>query len=234
MGDPPVLLVPGMLLDDRMYSEQVAVLSLTHTCRVSDITRSDSIERLAQDILADAPSRFALVGLSMGGIVALEVYRQARERVTHLALLDTTPNADRPDRSELRLEQIAAVERGELPALLQSSLKPQYLAARNRETMTLLQPILQMGLDLGPAVFRRQSLALRSRRCNRDMLPSIDCPTLVLCGREDQLCPVEVHLEMAALIPRADLTVLSGTGHLSTMESPEAVTGALQQLLRRT
>lgn len=234
MGDPTVLFVPGMLLDARMYSEQIAALSVAYSCRVADITRSDSIERLAQDLLAEAPPRFALVGLSMGGIVALEVYRRARGRITHLALLDTTPNADRPDRSELRLEQIASVERGELPMLLQSSLKPQYLAMRNRESKSLLQSILQMGLDLGPDVFRRQSLALRSRRCNRDLLASIDCPTLVLCGREDQLCPMDVHLEMAAMIPRADLTVLSETGHLSTMEAPEAVTNALQQLLRRT
>jgi pimeloyl-ACP methyl ester carboxylesterase len=234
MGDLSVLFVPGMLLDGRMYSGQIAALSPAHSCRVGDISRSDSIERLAQDLLADAPARFALVGLSMGGIVALEVYRQARERITHLALLDTTPNADRPDRSALRLEQIAAVERGELSVLLQSSLKPQYLAASNRQATALLQPILQMGLDLGPAVFRRQSLALRSRRCSRDLLPSIDCPTLVLCGREDLLCPVDVHLEMASLIPRADLTVLSGTGHLSAMEAPEAVTAALKHLLRRT
>ena len=234
MGNPTVLFVPGMLLDGRMYSQQIAVLSLAHACLVGDISRSDTIERLAQDVLADAPARFALVGLSMGGIVALEVYHQARERITHLALLDTTPYADRPDRSELRLEQIAAVERGELAALLHSSLKPQYLAARNRQATALLQPILQMGLDLGPDVFRRQSLALRSRTCKRELLPSIDCPTLVLCGREDQLCPVQVHLEMAASIPHADLTVLSGTGHISTMEAPEAVTGALQQLLRRT
>jgi pimeloyl-ACP methyl ester carboxylesterase len=87
---------------------------------------------------------------------------------------------------------------------------------------------------LGPTVFRRQSLALRSRRSNRDLLPSIDCPALVLCGREDQLCPVELHLEMAASIQRADLTVLSGAGHLTPMEAPERVTAALQQLLRRT
>jgi pimeloyl-ACP methyl ester carboxylesterase len=223
-----------MLLDARMYSEQIAALSAAYSCRVADITRSDSIERLAEDLLAEAPPRFALVGLSMGGIVALEVYRRARGRITHLALLDTTPNADRPDRSELRLEQIASVERGELPMLLQSSLMPQYLAMRNREAKLLLQSILQMGLDLGPDVFRRQSLALRSRRSSRDLLASIDCPTLVLCGREDQLCPMDVHLEMAAMIPRADLTVLSETGHLSTMEAPEAVTNALQQLLRRT
>jgi pimeloyl-ACP methyl ester carboxylesterase len=217
-----------------MYSDQIAVLSLAHSCSVGDITRSNSIEQLARDVLADAPPRFALVGLSMGGIVALELYRRAPERITHIALLDTTPNADLPDRSELRLQQIAAVERGELPALLKSSLAPQYLAARNREATALLRPILQMGMDLGPAVFRSQSLALRSRRDNRDLLPAIDCPALVLCGREDRLCPVDVHLEMAASIPRADLTVLSGTGHLSTMEAPEAVTGALQQLLRRT
>jgi pimeloyl-ACP methyl ester carboxylesterase len=228
------MFVPGMLLDGRLYSAQIAALSPAHSCRVADITRSDSIERLAADLLAGAPPRFALVGLSMGGIVAFEVYRRARERVTHLALLDTTPDADRPDRSQLRLEQIAAVERGELPELLRSSLKPQYLAARHRESAALLRSILEMGMDLGPEVFRRQSLALRSRGCNRDLLPSIDCPTLVLCGREDRLCPVGVHLEMAESIPRADLLVLSGTGHLSAMEAPDAVSGALRQLLRRT
>jgi len=133
----------------------------------------------------------------------------------------------------VRLEQMAAVERGELSQVLRTSMKPLYLAQRNRQNAALLEKLLRMGMALGAPVFQRQSLALKSRRDNRDLLPSIDCPALVLCGREDQLCPVEIHAEMAAAIPRADLVVLAESGHLPTMERPEAVAAALQQLLRR-
>jgi pimeloyl-ACP methyl ester carboxylesterase len=169
----------------------------------------------------------------MGGIVALEIWRQASERVTHLALLDTTCYADRPERRELRLEQIARVETGGLREVT-ASLKPLYLSNRNRNDSGLLQAILDMGLSLGADVFRRQSLALRDRRDNSETLPTIDCPALVLCGREDQLCPVEWHAMMANAIPHADLVVLADCGHLSAMEEPEAVTAALQRLLRRS
>lgn len=233
MQPSAVVFIPGMMLDARMYCEQTAALSESHRTAVADITQSSCIEELAHDVLGAAPDHFALVGLSMGGIVALEICRQAAERVTHLALLDTTPLADRPDRSALRLEQMAAVERGELATVLRTSMKPLYLAKRNRSDATLLQSILTMGLDLGPEVFRTQSTALRTRRDYRDVLASIACPTLVLCGREDQMCPVEIHADMAAIIPRADLVVLSETGHLSAMERPHAVTAAVQQLLER-
>lgn len=230
----PVVLIPGMMLDARMYASQVSALSEAFHVQVADITQFDSIEALAQDVLTRAPSRFALVGLSMGGIVAFEIYRQSHERITHLALLDTTPQADRPERGPLRLEQMAAVERGELARVLRTSMKPLYLAARNRTRSELLASILEMGLDLGPDTFCKQSIALRNRRDARDVLASIACPSLVLCGREDQLCPVDVHVEMAAAMPRADLVVLAETGHLSTMEEPAAVSTALQLLLRRT
>jgi pimeloyl-ACP methyl ester carboxylesterase len=233
MQPRPVVFVPGMMLDGGMYAAQIAALADLHPTSVADITRSNSVEQLARDALAAAPERFALIGLSMGGIVALEMLRQAPHRVTHLALLDTTANADRPERGPMRLEQMAAVERGELAQVLASSMKPLYLAQCNRRNAPLLEKILRMGLALGAPVFQRQSIALKTRRDNRDLLPSIDCPTLVLCGREDQLCPLEIHVEMAAAMPRADLVVLAESGHLPTMERPEAVAAALQQLLRR-
>lgn len=170
----------------------------------------------------------------MGGIVALEIWRRAPRRVTHLALIDTTPYADRPERKEMRFEQIAAVESGNLRQILSQSMKPLYLASKNRTSATLLRAILDMGLALGPEVFRRQSLALAHRPDSSATLTSITCPSLVLCGREDMLCPVEFHRSMADAMPRADLVVLAECGHLSVMEEPEAVTGALCHLLRRT
>ncbi len=233
MDRPAVLFIPGMMLDARMYAAQRAALAGDHPTQVADITRSNTIEAMARDALAAAPERFALVGLSLGGIVALEICRQARGRVSHLALLDTTAHADRPERGAERLTQLAAVERGELAHVLQTSMKPLYLAERHRRNQSLLEEIFTMGIDLGPEAFRNQAHALNRRADYRNSLGSIDCPTLVLCGREDQLCPVALHLEIALAIPRADLLVLAQTGHLSTLEEPAAVTAALRQLLGR-
>jgi pimeloyl-ACP methyl ester carboxylesterase len=227
-----LLLLPGMMLDGRMYSHQLEYFSAHYQTLVGDITRSSSIAQLASDVLQDAPPRFALAGLSMGGIVAFEIWRQAPERVTHLGLLDTTYLADRPERRELRLEQMAQVELGALREVT-ASLKPLYLSRKNRQNLQLLQVILDMGLNLGAAVFQRQATALKDRSDSLATLSSIDCPVLVLCGREDQLCPVDVHVTMANAIPQAELVVLADCGHLSAMEEPEAVTGALQRLLRR-
>jgi pimeloyl-ACP methyl ester carboxylesterase len=233
MSERSVLMLPGMMLDARLYAHQLAHLEGEHELTIGDLTRFSSIAELAADVLRDAPPRFALIGLSMGGIVALEIWRQASERVTHLGLLDTTCYADQPERRELRLEQIARVETGGLREVT-ASLKPLYLSHRNRSEPHLLQAILDMGLSLGAEVFRRQSLALRDRQDSIDTLPTIGCPALVLCGREDQLCPVEWHATMARTIPHADLVVLADCGHLSAMEAPEAVTSALQSLLRRS
>lgn len=232
MVGPSVVMLPGMMLDARLYAYQLAHLAGAHTTMVGDLTRSSSVTELAADVLRDAPRRFALIGLSMGGIVALEVWRQASERITHIGLLDTTFYPDRPERRELRLEQIAKVEMGGLREVT-ASLKPMYLSSRNRNNPHLLQAILDMGLTLGPDVFRRQSLALRDRDNSIDTLPTISCPTLILCGREDQLCPMDWHVAMANAIPHADLVVLADCGHLSAMEEPQAVTAALEWLLRR-
>lgn len=232
MSTPAVLMLPGMMLDARLYAQQTAQLAHTYDTVVGDLTRSSSIAGLARDVLHEAPPRFALIGLSMGGIVAFEVWRQAPERVTHIALLDTTFYSDRAERRELRLEQIAQVEMGGLREVT-ASLKPLYLASRNRQNPRLLQAIMDMGLELGSEVFRRQSLALRDRGDSIGTLPTISCPALILCGREDQLCPVDWHVAMANAIPKADLVVLADCGHLSTMEEPEAVTASLERLLRR-
>lgn len=232
MSAPSILMLPGMMLDARLYAHQLVGLADSYAAVVADLTRSSSMAALAKDVLKDAPPRFALVGLSMGGIVAFEIWRQAPERVTHLGLLDTTCYSDRPERRELRLEQMAKVEMGGLREVT-ASLKPMYLSRKNRGNSQLLQAILDMGLALGSDVFCRQSIALRDRSDSIATLPTITCPALVLCGREDELCPVDVHLEMANSIPHADLVVLAECGHLSSMEEPEAVTAALEHLLQR-
>lgn len=222
------------MLDQRMYTAQIAALQHDHTTSVADITGAESVQALAAGVLQRAPAKFALVGLSMGGIIALHMVAVAPERITHLALLDTTPHVDLPERSALRIEQIARVEEGGLQALLRHSMKPLYLAARNRKDTALLSAVMDMGLALGPDVFRRQSLALRNRPAITDVLGAVRCPALVLCGREDILCSVDVHVAMAGAIESADLLVLADTGHLSAMESPHRVSAAILDLLART
>ncbi len=222
------------MLDARVYEEQVRGLGNSAQVTVGDFGTGETVEAIADRLLAQAPKQFALVGLSMGGIVAMEMWRCARQRITHLALLDTTPYADTPQRRARRLEHIATVESGHLRDVLVESMMPLYLSRRDRTNRRLLQSILDQALTLGPDVFRTQSLALLDRRDSVDTLATIDCPSLVLCGREDELCPVDYHTMMAGAMPRADLLVLAECGHLSTMEEPAAVTSALRRLLRRS
>jgi pimeloyl-ACP methyl ester carboxylesterase len=188
---------------------------------------------MARIVLDAAPPRFAVAGLSMGGVIALELWRQAPERITHLALLDTTPYADPPQRRKCRMLQIEKARNGGQRDVLVESMMPLYFARRNRSNALLLELILGTGMRLGPDVFEQQSLALRDRESHIDRLPTITCSTLVLGGREDALCPPAWHVRIAEMIPRADLAVLAECGHLSPLESPGDVNAGLMRLLAR-
>ena len=224
-----VLFLPGMMCDERLFAPQLQALGIT--AQVADFARHESIADMATHALATAPPEFAVIGLSMGGIVAFEIWRQAPDRVTHLALLDTNAKPDTPEKRSTRLDQISQAIHGGLRELAIESLKPVYLAECNRDDDQLLGTILDMALDLGPDVFRRQSLALRDRCDSVPTLATITCPTAVICGVEDRLCPVEYHELIADEIDNATLTVLGDCGHLVTLEQPAAVTQELQRLL---
>lgn len=226
-----ILLLPGMMCDERLWSHQVAAMPVP--TRVADLSRSDNFTEMAAQVIAEAPPEFAVAGLSMGGILAFEIWRQAPDRVTHLALLDTNPHPDTPDKKTIRFEQIAAAAAGKLEKLAIESLKPLYLAEKNRDDAVLLKTILDMALALGPDVFERQSLAVMNRQDSAPTLAGITCPASVICGREDTLCPVRFHEFMAREIPGADLVVIDDCGHLSSMEQPDAVTRQLLRLFAR-
>ena len=226
-----VMILPGMMLDGRAFPGLVEQLQGYGAVSVGDLTRDDSVAKMAARVLASAPARFAVIGLSMGGIVALELWRLARARISHLALLDTTPFADAPERRAVRRQQMQLVAAGRLRDVVVHSLKPRYLAEKHRNDHGLLARILDMALELGPAVFCRQSVALMNRADSSSTLSTIDCPTLVMCGRQDELCPLEVHEKMAHKIPQAQLVVLSDCGHLTPLESPAEVAAAIRRLL---
>lgn len=232
MAAEHAVLLPGMMCDARMWRAQVQELEIPVTIPL--ITQFDNFVDAAADVLRNSPHQFAIAGLSMGGILAFEIWRQAPDRVTHMALLDTSPFADSPERQSLRLEQIEAALAGELRNLAVESLKPMYLAAANRDDESLLNDILDMAMDLGPEVFRLQSLALKNRDDSVSTLKDISCPVTIICGAEDTLCPVGYHEYMAQEIRDSQLVVFDDCGHLASMERPELVTAELHTLFART
>ena len=225
-----LVLVPGLLCTAALWGPQIEGLSEVAEITVADHTRHDSMEAIARSILAEAPERFALAGLSMGGYVAYEIVRQAPGRVTRLALLDTGSRADAPERSAARRELIATGER-EGVRRVSEILMPQLVHPDRLSDRPLVEKVLQMAEDTGFDAFKRQQMAIMGRPDNRPLLPSIKCPTLVLVGREDALTPVELSQEIAAGIPGARLEIIPHCGHLSTLEQPEAVTRALRTWL---
>lgn len=225
-----LVLVPGLLCTAALWAAQVADLGDIAEIAVADHTRHDSMAEIARSILDAAPEWFALAGLSMGGYIAYEIVRQAPERVTKLALLDTGSRADTPERAAGRRELMALAER-EGAREAQARLMPVLIHKARLGENSLIDVILKMADDIGVAAFKRQQAAIMSRPDNRPFLPSISCPTLVLVGREDALTPVELSQEIAAGIPGAKLEIVPDCGHLSTMERPEAVNRALRSWL---
>ncbi|MDP5362044.1 MAG: alpha/beta hydrolase [Paracoccaceae bacterium] len=229
MNDPLVLL-PGMMCDGRLYGPQITAFSHQRAVMTAPLNDHETVMSLATDVLAVAPAKFALAGLSMGGIVAMEVIRQAPERITRLALLDTNPKAEAPAVALNREPQIAKVRAGQLRAVMRDEMKPNYLTDGPRMGQ-ILDLCMEMAETLGPEVFLRQSRALQTRPDQQETLRKVAVPTLILCGEDDALCPIHRHELMQALIPGSTLTVIKGAGHLPTLEQPDATNEALAKWL---
>lgn len=195
------------------------------------MTEHQDMQRLAAEVLRHAPPVFALCGLSMGGIVAMEVLRQAPERISGLALLDTNPLAELDSVKQRRAPQIEKVQAGGLLGVMRDEMKPNYLAdGENKKD--ILELCARMALELGADVFVRQSLALRDRPDQSDTLRAARIPTLVLCGEQDRLCPPERHRMMHDLIPGSKLVVVPEAGHLPVLEQVEVSNHHLQLWLQ--
>ena len=226
----PLVLIPGMMCDARLFTPQIAAFSGCRTLVCAPMVGRASVEDLAGDILANAPERFALAGLSMGGIIAMEVFRQAPERVERIALMDTNPLAEDDRVKARRLPQMMKVRDGDLSIVMRDEMKPHYLSD-GPQRAGILSLCMEMALGLGPHVFLKQSRALMDRPDQSDTLRSVKIPALVLCGRDDALCPVFRHELMAELIPDARLEIIEGAGHLPTLEQPDLTNAALARWL---
>jgi len=226
-----LLLLPGMMCDARLFGPQITALASNCAPEVMPLTGKNSVDEFAQDILKAAPDRFALLGLSMGGIVAMEVIRQAPERVSRLALLDTNPMADTAERKLTRDQQIKRVEAGELHEIMRNEMKPNYLANTENKA-EILGLCMAMAVSLGPQVFIQQSRALQTRPDQCEALKNVRVPTLIACGQYDSLCPLEKHQLISKLIDGSRLSVIPQAGHLPTLEQPELMNQELVRWLR--
>jgi pimeloyl-ACP methyl ester carboxylesterase len=227
----PILLVPGLLCSPRLYAPQLAMLWQSGPVMLADTTRDTSIAGLARRILAAAPPRFALIGLSMGGYISFEILRQAPERVVRLGLLDTSARPDTPEATALRLQQIGQAEHGDFVAILEQNY-PRMVHPSRLADAQLRQVMADMAADVGPEAFIRQQRAIMGRPDSRPGLAAIRCPTLVVVGDSDALTPPECADEIAAGIPGARRATIADCGHASTLEQPQAMNALLDSWLR--
>ncbi len=231
MSQPATLcLLSGLLCDAALWRHQVAALGDGWNCRIPALTEDDSLAAMAARVLEAMPGRFALAGFSMGGYLTFEILRQAPERITRLALIDSRATPDSPADRQRRRDLLARAAAGPFRAVTEALL-PRYLHESRLSDSTLTGEIRAMAERLGPAVFARQMAAIMARPDSRPLLPGIACPTLILCGRQDAVTTLAESEAMAAAIPGAALVVAEDCGHFAPLERPELVTGALRAWL---
>jgi pimeloyl-ACP methyl ester carboxylesterase len=227
MPNQPLVLVPGLLCDEDLWRDQLPALAPHADVAITmEQTRHATVGAIAAAVIAAAPARFALAGLSMGGMIALEIMRQAPERVTRLALLDTSARGNSEEEIAIRAGRIALVRAGHVDVMLGLQMS-RFMPLNRLGDAVLVDRALKMMRRVGAATYIRQEQAVMTRIDSRPSLAAIGCPTLVLCGRQDAATPLVLSEEIAAAIASARLEVVEDCGHLSTMERPDEVNRAL-------
>jgi pimeloyl-ACP methyl ester carboxylesterase len=232
-GRETLVLLPGMMCDGRLFAPQIEAFSADCEIVVGDLTAEQTIDRLARRLLDGLPERFNLLGLSMGGIVAMAMAGIAPRRIARLGLLDTNHHADAPERRAIRDRQISDARAGKLSDIILREMMPGYFAACNRGNAAFRDLVLDMALVLGPEAFVSQTAALRDRTDLTEALRGWSGPALVMCGAEDKICTPERHREIAALLAAAEFVAAPHAAHLATLENPQAVNAAIARWLTR-
>jgi len=226
----PLVMIPGMMCDERIFAPQIEELISKRSVHVADISKHDNISDLAADVLSNAPPKFCLVGHSMGGIVAMEICAQDPKRIEKLVLIDTNPLAELEEVKLKREPQISDALSGKLINVIRDEMKPNYLASSENQDI-ILNICLEMALSLGPKVFINQSRALQTRADQQSNIQSINIPVLIMCGSEDKLCTVERHEMMHNMISNSELKIINNAGHMPTLEQPSETTEVLKEWL---
>lgn len=228
---PTVLLLPGLLEDADAFEELIGGTRDIAVTIVADMTRADTIPGLARDALRQAPQGPLLVaGHSMGGYVALEIMRQAPERVARLALLNTHARPDTPESIDNR-RRLMALADSDFEGVV-NTLMPRLMTGEHLQDPVLTGIVAAMAHGVGKEAFKRQESAIIGRIDSRPHLKAIRCPTQVLAARNDAIMPVEILEELANGIPGAKLDVVEDCGHMAPIERPPEVTRIMRNWIQ--
>lgn len=229
-----ITLLPGLACDAALWTSQIEVLRADWAVNVSEVhQRHAGLPQMAAALLAEQRGELILCGASMGGMLALEVWRQAPQRVRAMALLGTSARPDTAELLRLRTEAIKLFEQGRWREVLIANVAFAF-EPRNASADTTLAPrYVHMIERAGARQLIAQNRAVMARPDSRPLLPEVDCPVLVACGDADLLTPPNHSSEMAALLPHAELHIIESCGHMLTMERPSQVNGVLRDWLGR-
>ena len=230
-GRPALVFASAHLTDERLFAHQVEALSATHDCHVFAFRDHPTLGEMAVELLAHAPPRFTLIGLSLGGYLAFEVIRRQLERIERLVLLDTRAVADTETVRQGRFADIAKVQAGGIDALI-PELPARWVHPANRARVSDLMG--SMARSIGDRGQYNQQQAMLARPDSHADLRTVRVPTLIACGREDTATPLAEHERMRDCVPGARLEVFEQCGHLTTIEQPGVVTSLLESWLANT
>ncbi len=229
-GKDPLVLIPGFMADARLFLPQIVQLGGTRAMQVVVAGQGDTVEQMAEQMLAGLPPKFALLGHGLGGDIALEVIRRLPDRVTRVVLMATDPLSEQPQAAAAREARIVAARSGRMVQAMREEIPLAAIcdAPWRDEIMALVQ---DMALGLGEGVFLRQSRALQRRPDQQKTMRKVKLPALVIAGDADPLVPMRRQEFTANLMPFGSLTVIAGAGHLASLEQPEAVSAAVGAFL---
>ena len=216
-----IVLIPGMMCTGDVFFHQINYLKRFFEVIVMEFKHHHDIESGVRKLASNLPSQFHLLGHSMGGIVAMEFVRQYSKRVLSLALLNTNPYEEKHELRNKRNQRLKKLEELDLIALMKSDYISRYFPSNCINKINLIEKCVDMVSRLDKKVFYNQSVALRDRTDQTNTLKNLNCKTLIVCGENDQLCPVSYHSEMKKMIKKSDIIVLDGVGHMPTLECPE-------------
>ena len=215
----PLVFIPGMMCDSRLFQPQINEFSKQYMVCTTPASSSDTIENISSEILRYLPTKFTLVGLSMGGILAMEIIKKVPERVMKIVLMDTNYKSETAEIKSRRLPQIKLANEGRLEDIMCQQIQNNYLRT-DKKNQEIFDLCLSMATDLGKEIFINQSKALATRKDYKSTLKNIKVPSLIICGEHDRICPMKVHIEMEILIENSTLEIIPNAAHLPTLEQP--------------
>ena len=224
---PPLVLLPGTLCDERLFTPLITRLARSfdpQSFSALTVMTADhgTLRAMAEAVLSAAPPRFALLGFSLGGLIALEIAVRAPERLVGLALVNVNPAPVPPDSFAIRRQAVLEAQAMGLGRFVLEKLWTSYVAPLHQADTGLQKTLYEMAESLGIVAFRNQVEAALTRRDYRPLLPSITIPTLVVAAEHDGICPAALQREMAASLPQAQFALIPRAGHFVLLEEQDA------------